>query len=953
MTRTSEVSLAVKRALFMGAAASAASVASLPAQAQDQQAAADEGEQTVVVTGSRIRRVDQETASPVFVLDNAQITSSGVATMGELMQRVPAIAGAATNPQVNNGGGTGESNVELRGLGAQRTLVLLNGRRIGIYGNTQTSAVDINMIPVNMIERVEVLKEGAGAVYGSDAIAGVVNFITRKNFDGVEVGSQFGQTSHSDGKTQQFSVLFGNTSDKGNLMLGANYNKQDAVSAADRDFSKFALYLYSGNVSKGGSSRTPNGRINLPSGNSFGCGSVTRLPGTSGGSLANYRCYNGATDAYNYQPFNLLMTPQERGNVFTSGNYQFNDSLEAYAEVLYSHTTSSFAIASLPFDAVADDIVISANSIYNPFGIDFGGVAGLNPNLRNRVEVLGQRQGHYTTDGATANTGLRGKVFETGWQWDLNAGLGHLKQNNNTEGYLLKPSLQNAVGPSFMLNGVPTCGTPTAIIANCTPINIFNVSDDPNTQALLSAISTNYRRDYTYRSSQYQLNFNGKVVDLPAGELSAAVGAEYREQEGSFATDILTRGTPPQFLSCLLSQETCTGNSFAKYGVREVYAEFLVPLLKDMPGVHSLVLNAGIRHSAYTKSTIGKSTNSEFKLEYRPIQDVLVRGSYAEVFRAPTINDLSLAPTQDSVTFTDPCEGITAASVAANPNLAAACQSVPLDGSFAEPLAQITGLLVGSPDLKPETGDVTTFGVVYDISQVPGLSFTVDYWKYKIDDLITSLDPNFAITQCTATGDPTLCGYVFRYGSATANPGQIQVFLEPTVNLGNLETDGVDIGSKYALRNTPVGNFQFSLDLTHINSYENTPTPGADPIQIAGTYDRQFGNYAKWRGLLGVGWAFRDFEGLMSARYIHKLEVLDPDGAPGVQDPLKIPSVTYFDLSLGYNFPTKTKVQIGVQNLTDKDPPILYMNNVSNANTDVSTYDTIGRRFFVGFTQTF
>src|SRR5262245_7189972 len=194
MTNNTSLRHAIHCVLLASAAGAA-----LPAYAQ--QASGDESAniEEVVITGSRIRRVDEETASPVFVMDNTTIQNSGVQTLGDLVQRVPAISGAATNPQVNNGGGTGESNVELRGLGAQRTLVLLNGRRVNILGNTTTSAVDINMIPINMIERVEVLKEGAGAVYGSDAIAGVVNFITKQNFDGAEVNVQYGQTGESDG----------------------------------------------------------------------------------------------------------------------------------------------------------------------------------------------------------------------------------------------------------------------------------------------------------------------------------------------------------------------------------------------------------------------------------------------------------------------------------------------------------------------------------------------------------------------------------------------------------------------------------------------------------------------------------------------------------------------------------------------------------------------------------
>lgn len=950
MSRTSSIRRAVRFALASSAAA-AASVAAPPVHAQEGDEAARPIEE-VVITGTRIRRVDEETASPVFVLDTSAIANSGVQTLGDLIQRVPAVSGAATNPQVNNGGGTGESNVELRGLGSQRTLVLLNGRRIGILGNTTTSSVDINMIPINLIDRVEVLKEGAGAVYGSDAIAGVVNFITKKNWEGAEVNVEAGETGESDGERRSVSLTLGMAGDNFDVLFGGNYHKQEAVSAADREFSAHALYLYSGVVSQGGSSRTPSGRINLPAGNQYGCGSVTRAEGAAGDSLDDYRCYTPA-DAYNYQPFNLLMTPQERSSLFTMVNYEFNDGLGAYAEVIYNQTRSGFVIAPLPFDATQDDVVISANSIYNPFGMDFGGIETGNPNLRTRLEALGTRLSEVHTNQTMVSGGFRG-ALPGGWEWDLNAGLGYMNQDQNIGGYLLAPELKNAVGPSFVdATGVERCGAPGAVIAGCTPINLFNVTD-PEQIRRLQEIQTNYRLDYQYRSQAFSLNANGEVFELPAGPVLAAVGAEYRTQQGDFASDVLTRGEPPLFLSCLLAQETCTGNSFAKYNVRELYTEFFLPILADAPGVKALNFTAGVRYSDYSKDTIGDDTNAQFKVEYRPFNDLLLRGSYAQVFRAPTIVDLSLAPTQNAPTFTDPCEGVTAADVAANPNYALACRGVPLDGSFGQPLSQITGLLIGNPDLKPETGDVTTFGFVYDVSQVPGLSFTVDFWDYHIEDIITNLDVNFSAQQCVETGNPTFCDLNFRYEDpASLNAGLIKVFQQPTVNLGELNTNGVDFGIKYALRGTPIGDFNISLDTTYIDSYESIASDGAAPQEIAGTFDRQFGNYAKWRGLLALGWAMGGFDGLLTARYIHSLEVLDPDGQPGVQPPLDVPSVTYFDLTLGYTLPTDTKVQLGAINLADEDPPILFQNNVLNANTDVSTYDTLGRRWYVGVTQRF
>jgi outer membrane receptor protein involved in Fe transport len=954
MTHRNTIREAVGLAVAAGTAASL--VPASAALAQDTADAADSLEE-VVVTGSRIRRLDAETASPVFTIDTTAIQQSGVKTLGDLVQRIPSISGAATNPQVNNGGGFGESNVELRGLDAKRTLVLLNGRRIGLVGSPTASsgAVDINQIPISIIERVEVLKEGAGAVYGSDAIAGVVNFITRKNIEAPEVNVDYGRTSQGDGKHYSASVAWGTKTDDSNFLINGSYTKQEAASAGDRDFSKFALYLYSGSVQQGGSSRIPDGRVFLPTGNplrtALGCSSVTRIAGTSGATTANYRCFTAPGDLYNYQPFNLIMTPQERGALFVSGDRNINDSVTVYAEMLYNRTSSGYQIAPLPFDALADDVVISANSMYNPFGIDFGGFNTPRPNFRVRLESLGNRFSSTVSDSKLINTGLKGDIGSTGWAWDLNLGYGRLDQTQEINGYLYQPGLALALGPSFNNAGVPTCGTPTAPIAGCVPINIFNVTT-PTAIAALQRVQTSYSTNHAYITQAAALNLNGSIAELPAGPVQAAFGAEYRNQELRYNVDALVEARPPLFTNCLIASEACTGDARGEYDVKELYAELFVPVLKEAPGAYALNLSVGTRLSDY--SLFGNSTKSEFKVEYRPIEDLLVRGTYSQVFRVPTLGDIAAAPAISNPTFSDPCFGLTAARVASNPNLALACANVVRDGSFAsDGTSQITGVITSSANLSPEKGNVLTYGLVYDSSYVRGLSLNLDFWKYEIDNLITQLDPNYSIGQCVASGDPTFCGLITRYATGT-NQGRIAAFGMPTANLGSLETKGIDFGVKYALRDTPIGSFQFSFDMTRIQNYDVVASPGAAVQQIAGTYNRQFGNYAKWRGLAGIGWSYDNFDGLLTARYIGSLDLLNPDGANPTPNPtLKIPAFTYLALTLGYEFESKTKVQVGVDNLTDKTPPIFYQNNVINANTDVSTYDTLGRRFFVSVTQKF
>jgi outer membrane receptor protein involved in Fe transport len=936
------VQKAVRFAMLSGAVAAASQT---PAQAAE---STEEELEEVYVTGSRIRRVDTETASPVQVLTDEAIKESGAATIGELMQKLPMIGGAATNPTVNNGGGDGAANIELRGLGVERTLVLLNGRRYGALGDA-TSSIDVNSIPVNMIERVEVLKQGAGAIYGSDAIGGVVNFITRDSFEGAEVSLDYGTSSRSDGERKGIQFTYGHRGDRGGLVLGLNYNQQNAISAGDRAFSRNAIYFY-GSVFEGGSSRVPTGRVflNAAQAAARGCSSVTRIAGTSGASLGDYRCFvtsGTPNDFYNYQPENLILTPQERVSLFTLGSLDVNDSLELYSEFLYNYTNSGFKIAPLPFDSRSDDIVISSQSLYNPFGYSLGGASGVNPNATWRMLALGNRQNEVASYQGQINLGARGPILDSGWNYDLTVGYGRMDQETTTDGYLFSTRLRDALGPSFNNAGTPTCGTVSAPIANCIPLNIFNLEDPAQVDAL-SQIAAGYNQSYEYATRSVSAGVTGELFALPAGPAQAAFGFEWRGQQSKFDTDFLTEASPPDYLNCLLGQEPCSGDRAGKFIARELYAEFFVPLLADAPMTQSLNLIVGARHSDY--STYGTSTNGTYKLEWRPINDLLVRASYADVFRAPTLLDLNQAPTADAPTFTDPCIGLTNAMVTANPNLALACVNVPRDGSFAQPNSQVTGLRIGNEDLDAEEGDAFTMGFVYDPQWLTGATFSADYWQYKINNLIQLADVNTSANICVQSGDPFFCGLHSRFPDGTT-----RVFLEPRVNLGSLKTAGVDLSAAYRFGTAMAGDWRLSLDATITDKYDNNPGGGGDVVEVAGYYDRQYGNIAKLRTTAQIGWSMSGFSALLAARYIDKIKLTDPDGAPGIQPDLNIKSFTYLDMTLGYTAPFGTRIQAGVNNLTDKQPPILYQNNVINANTDVSTYDTIGRYFFFNLTHSF
>ena len=673
----SSLTNSVRFALATAATASLSQLQMQSAMAQEQDQASDSSMEEVIVTGSRVRRLDTESASPIVTIDQAAIEKSGVTTAGDLLQRLPTVSGAATNPAVNNGGGFGEANVELRGLDAKRTLVLLNGRRFGLVG--ASDATDINLIPVNLIERVDVLKEGAGAIYGSDAIAGVVNFITRKDVEGAELTASYGETGESDGKTQSVEPAVGYLrrqlplqhqrqlqQDRGRLgwrsrLLGI------------RDVLLLGIDL-PGRIEP---------RADGPFLRAHGFRPATECRelrerdarcGASGSNLAtDYRCY-APTDAYNYQPFNLIMTPQERGSIFANYEYDINEAVQLYAEVLYSRTSSGFQIAPLPFDAVADDVIISGDSYYNPFGYDFGGADGANPNLTVRLEALGNRFSKTSSDSKVAKVGVRGPLFGTEWNYDAMVGYSRLDQANSVSGYLYQPGLAGAFGPSFLQRSTASCSAERRRLPSRSASARQSTSSTwriPRRSTALSTISSGYDTDRAYTSKQASFAVDGKMFTMPAGDALVSIQADYTELHGDFNVDFLVTATPPLYLNCFLAQETCTGPNGGGYDVQELSAEVFLPLVKDVTGVQALNLTIGSRYSDY--SLFGDTTNSTVKLEYRPVEDILLSGTFAEVFRAPTILDLYAAPTNNSSTFADPCVGLTTARITANPNLAVAC----------------------------------------------------------------------------------------------------------------------------------------------------------------------------------------------------------------------------------------------------------------------------------------
>ena len=968
MTQRNPLAASVQRALVLGIAGAAA--ISAPTFAQT--APAGEEAQTldtIVVTGSRIRRVDAETATPVFTIDAAAIDRTGAATIGDFLQDIPAISGAATNPSVNNGGGTGAATVSLRGIGDERTLTLLNGRRM-VYN-------DINSIPMAAIARVEVLKGGASAIYGTDAIGGVVNFILKRDFDGGELSVGYGQSSEGDAERTTGNVTYGWSGERGNVLLNLNYNDQREVLAADREYSRNALTLYSGTVTVGGSSRTTTGRYSVPrtnaAANGINCAgtgatvALTRIAGRPGTQWSDFRCFNNATDLFNYQAVgNLQLTPQERAGAFFSGRFNINDNVTAYAE-LYNQSTRAYGqIAPLPFDARPgqDEVTISPNSVFWPFAGLTSGLVG--NDLRLRLSAIGNRRFSYNTDVTQISTGFEGAIGDSSWSYDVGMTYGKLEQNALSTGYLFTPALASALGPSFRdSTGALRCGTPAAPIANCTPVNFFGDLSSAADQAALARISSPSINKTDETLKNFYANTSGDLFELPAGMVGGAFGVEYREESSAFEPSFLAVVDPTNY-TCLISSEACTTRAVGEFDVTEIYGEVLFPLLADAPLAQSLNAIAGARWSDY--STFGSTTNWKVGLEWRPIDGLLVRGTVDKVFRAPTIDDLFQGDSASSDSFSDPCNRWRGAPVGSPQRLA--CANVPTDGTFNQTDTQLSAIKGGNSTLQPEEGKVFTYGVIYDPSWLEGASVSVDLWRIYLNDTIGTVGTQTILNNCFNNGQ--FCNLFSRNAS-----GEILRLFDRNANVGRTDTKGVDFGLKYRLEDTAFGSFQFSLDTTYTAQYDvKTIVLGQVVAQqyLAGTFlssaNGGLGNYSRVRSLGSLGWSMGDWEAQWTSRYISGFSVgaifpntrtnvcadlglaITAGGTPGCQ--FDRGSQTYHNLQVGYNVEAwNTKFQIGVDNAFDKQPPIIYQNNSLNGNTDERTFDTVGRYYWATATVKF
>ena len=973
--------------------ATALSAVSAAAQEQEPATALNQEEEeeveAVVVTGSRIVRKDYSANSPIVTVTQDDFRATGSVNIETLINDLPQFTPLG-NAASNSPNLAGQANVQLRGLGSTRTLVLLNGRRV--VPSNASSVVDLNLLPTPLISSIETITGGASSTYGSDAVGGVLNFLLNKNFEGVQVDLQAGVSERGDAGTQAVSLTVGRdiADGRGNAVLSLTYSNRDSVLNADREFSRISGFA--GTSPLGSTVFDAN---NLPTAAAVNAA----VPGAARGDTFGFNnngtlfTYQGARDyispgGLDYEGFrmpgplqqtdftyttgdrNYMIIPQERYNMYAAADYDLNSSVELYADVMFSQYESGNQLAPNPATGPTTGFRIPASNPFIP--AELRAVLNSRPNpagtfrLDKRFNELGPRRQteEYTVYQVT--TGLRGPLAGfRDWTYDAYLSYGRVDNDTVYTGYLARSALQN------LLNA-PDGGA--SICAG--GFNPFG--ENPLSPSCIAYISRVAKNNTTNDLSVAEFNLQGGVFTLPAGEVRVAVGGTYREQNYNFVPDplLLTTFT----LNGVTGPELAGNSGQALSGadeVAELYGEILVPLLRDLPFVRNLETNLGYRVSDY--ETIGGVSSYKADLSWEMFEGLRFRGGVQKAVRAPSIGELFSAQNLSfpsigvPVSSTgvrqfsgDPCDirgAYRAPGAAGAAQVRALClaQGVPAQviDTYTFSNAQVSGLTGGNPLLEEETADSFTVGVTWQSPfsnpWLSRLSGSIDYYDITIEQVVGTVATTEQLRRCynqngdsNPTYDP---GNLFcQLFGRDPNSGQITSTLETNANLGTLQTKGIDFQVDWTLGLADIGapdwgSLAFNITGTKLEEWQRQDIPGGPFTDRKGTVSNSFGlTLPEWKFLSTLNWIYDPWS--VGVRWRYQGSVENFNNRTQVLD-----AVSYVDLNTAYKLNRIVSLRFGVNNATDEQPPV-YTPAIA-ANTDPSTYDLIGRRYYVGLTARF
>lgn len=927
MLKRNMLSTAVKLAV-VGVTA----LSTMPVVAAD----AEKGKQLeeVVVTGSRIARNEYTSDSPITTFNADDVALSGVVSIDEYLKDLPAFTGYQMGTSTNNGSDVGQKKLDMRGLGFNRTLVLINGRRM--VGDSYTDgAVDINFIPEHMIERVEVLKDGASTIYGSDALAGVVNFILRDKFEGFELEVERGE-GLEDGQAENnaFSMLAGVGGSLGNMVMTLGWSEQIEMYQDERDFAKGALY----SVSNTGN---PDDGFILEAGGSSNSRKV-RHP-TLGNRIVfddgSERGFTGA-DLYDYASVNALVTPNERWQFGALGTLNISDTVEGYLEGLYTRRTShqrlapdaSFAVTptfDTPNNGSQWNDFVPANNPFNPYGV--------NVRVNRRFVESGGRIFDQSADTYRLSAGFKGTLFDEKLNWDLSYTIAEAEIVDETLNYGRFDNWAIAVDP------VACAGN-----AECAAAGVLNPFSEFGgiSPEQMSFLTTGSLKDiYKSEMDMVALNLSGDLMELSGGMAGWAFGYEHRKETGSYS--------PDEFKASGLTTGGASDPLSGGFSVDEVYGEVYLPFTETFS------TSASVRYSDYDTSA-GDSTTFKIGANWQVVDSVRLRATYSTGFRAPNISELNSGEQTDFPIVISLCEfgdyaianGLISQTVYDN------CQALGVDttpggewGFAWQSLVTASAPVPGvDQELEPEESESINLGFVFTPESIPGLQMSVEYWAIEVDDLIEVPDMNDLYQACmnSVNLSSPACGTFVAAGSVGPHDAgftgwaplitDAQVLLQ---NSGKLTTSGFDFDILYQgeLNTMGITGYTLSWSATKMEEYERE-SPLIGKADYVGTATG-FAVFPEWRMQFGFGLEGENWSVNYKIRYID--ETKDRLRAAVLSADAKAEDVTYHDIVGTYTWNNFT-ISLGVNNVTDEDPP--YFHSAFNANTEPGTYDVVGRRIF-------
>lgn len=873
----------------------------------------------VLVTGSAIPSSDRSSEHPITVITAEELRRSGTVTLQQYLQKVPSVGfqGLTSNQVFGLLNGSGNNYVDLRNLGAARTLVLVDGKRFPPSSNQTAEAVDVGNIPVSLIDHVEILRDGASPLYGADAIGGVINVILRKHFDGFEVGGQVGSTSYGDGTSWDANATFGRSFGRSHLVLNFDVNHTDPILQRNRAWARNRFIP-----------GDPEGTLQVgvtPDGTAF-------FPGS--GPLGNELTGPGMTvqtpysDLFDLSTLNYLTIGQRRFSL----NGLFDSAIGAdthfYAEALFTdrRSTSQFGPPSVAFGFTTDakypdPIPVPADAPGNPFGTSVSLLKTLLPQ--------GPQQGSVDAPAYRLLAGFRGKLSRD-FNWDVSYLYGDasstLTASNNVN---YTHALQE-------IGALPCGGSP-----GCVPGNFFG----PNSlsQAAAQYLLYTSRATSDYAEQSLDATINGFLPGLPAGRIGLAVGFDYRRLSGSFTPDAVTLAGDQDGAD--------TQATSGAYDAKEGFLELKVPLLAGLPAMDEFDLNGAARYSKF--GSFGDAVTWKAGIDWVVTEDLRIRGAHSTGFRAPQITELYLGKTGISSAENDPCDS--QVGLTSNPVVAANCAALGVPANYVQPGNNYLTFLAGNRALNPETSQNWTVGTVLTPRWAPDLSLTLDYFNVLVRNEIGQLNPNLILNDCYLS--PNLSS------PDCANVGKRLPGSEPALttitdtegNLGDIKTDGLDLALHYELPLRGLGlpghnSLVFDNIGTWTFAYNEQTAPGSPYIQLAGTEDLPTsptnpGLIPHFRDNSVIDLRHDAADLAWTVRYIGAGNAAVPQGPSPTSPGNHTGATVYHDLAGSYRFRNLT-LTLGVNNVFDKDPPFY---NDGTVNTNEFTYDVTGRFIYANF----